>query len=58
LYAVTNSINKFLSNPIDDIRQLYIENLGIINHNRELVGLTEINDTIVSAMRQAIAIKN
>ena len=58
LYAVTNSINKFLSNPIDAIRQLYIENLDIINHNRELVGLTEINDAIVSAMRQSIAIKN
>ena len=58
LYAVTNSINKFLSNPIDDIRQLYIENLDIINHNRNLVLATEINDIIVSAMRQAIAIKN
>ncbi len=58
LYAVTNSINKFLSKSIDDIRQLYIENLDIINHNRELVGSTEINDAIVSAMRQAIAIKN
>jgi len=58
LYAVTNSINKFLSNPIDVIKQLYIENLDIINHNRELVGLTEINHKIVSAMRQAIAIKN
>ena len=58
LYAVTNSINKFLSNPIDDIRQLYIENLDIINHNRNLVLSTEINDTIVSAMRQAAAIKN
>ena len=58
LYAVTNSINKFLSNPIDDIRQLYIENLDIINHNRNLVLATEINDIIVSAMRQAIAVKN
>ena len=58
LYAVTNSINKFLSNPINDIRQLYIENLDIINHNRNLVLATEINDIIVSAMRQAIAIKN
>jgi hypothetical protein len=58
LYAVTNAINKFLSNPIYDIRQLYIENLDIINHNRELVVSTKINDTIVSAMRQAIAIKN
>ena len=58
LYAVTSSINKFLSNPIDDIRQLYIENLDIINHNRNLVLATEINDTIVSAMRQATAIKN
>jgi hypothetical protein len=42
----------------DDIKQLYIENLDIINHNRNLVLSTEINDTIVSAMRQAIAIKN
>ena len=58
LYAVTSSINKFLSKSIDDIKQLYIENLDIINHNRKLVGLTEINDVIVLAMRQAIAIKN
>ena len=58
LYAVTDSINKFLSNPIDDIKQLYIENLDIINHNRKLVISTEINDGIVSAMKQAIAIKN
>jgi hypothetical protein len=58
LYAVTNSINRFLSNPIDDIRQLYIENLDIINHNRNLVLATEINDIIVSTMRQATAIKN
>ncbi len=58
LYAVTKSINKFLSNPINDIKQLYIENLDIINHNRNLVLSTEINDTIVSAMRQATAIKN
>ena len=58
LYAVTNSINKFLSNPIDNIRQLYIENLDIINHNRNLVLSTEINDTIVSAMRSAIAAKS
>jgi hypothetical protein len=58
LYAVTNSINKFLSKPINDIKQLYIENLDIINHNKELVGLTEINNTIVSAMRSAIAAKS
>jgi len=58
LYAVTSSINKFLSNPIDDIRQIYIENLDVINHNRNLVLSTEINDTIVLAMQQATAIKN
>ena len=58
LYAVTKSINKFLFNPIDEIRQLYIENLDIINHNRNLVLSTEINDTIVSSMRSAIAVKN
>ena len=58
LYVVTNSINKFLSGTIGDIRQLYIENLDIINHNRKLVMSTEINDVIVTAMRQSIAIKN
>ena len=58
LYAVTNSINKFLSNPIDEIKQIYIENSDIINHNRNLVLSTELNDTIVSAMRSAIAAKS
>jgi hypothetical protein len=58
LYAVTRSLTDFLSNPLDKIKQIYIENLDIINHNRNLVLATEINDTIVSAMRQATAIKN
>jgi len=58
LYAVSHSINQFLSKPLSEIKQLYIENLNIINHNRNLVLSTEINDTIVSAMRSAIAIKN
>lgn len=58
LYAVTQSLTDFLSNTLDEIKQIYIENLDIINHNRNLVLSTEINDTIVSAMRSAIAIKN
>ena len=58
LYAVTRSLTDFLSNSLDEIKQIYIENLDIINHNRNLVLSTEINDTIVSAMRSAIAIKN
>ena len=58
LYAVTNSINRFLSNSIDEIKQIYIENLDIINHNRNLVLSTEINDTIASAMRSAMAAKS
>lgn len=58
LYAVTNSIVEFLSKPIDQIQQIYLENLDIINHNRNLVLSTQINSTIVSAMRSAIAVKN
>ena len=58
LYAVTQSLTDFLSNTLDEIKQIYIENLDIINHNRNLVLSTEINDTIVSAMRSAIAVKS
>ena len=58
LYAVTRSLTDFLSNTLDEIKQIYIENLDIINHNRNLVLSTEINDTIVSAMTAAIAVKN
>lgn len=58
LYAVTRSLTDFLSNSLDEIKQIYVENLDIINHNRNLVLSTEINDTIVSAMKSAIAIKN
>ena len=58
LYAVTGSFIDFLSKPLEEIQQIYQENLDIINHNRNLVLSTEINDTIVSAMRSAIAFKN
>jgi hypothetical protein len=58
LYAVTNAINEFVAKPINEIEQLYAENIDIINHNKNLVLATDINNTIVSAMQQAIAIKN
>jgi hypothetical protein len=58
LYAVTRSLIDVVSKPLEEIQQIYQENLDIINHNRNLVLSTEINDTIVSAMRQATAIKN
>ena len=58
LYAVTRSLIDFLSKPLEEIQQIYQENLEIINHNRNLVLSTEINDTIVSTMRSAIAVKN
>ena len=58
LYAVTGSFIDFLSKPLEEIQQIYQENLDIINHNKNLVLLTQINDTIVSAMRSAIAFKN
>ena len=47
-----------IQSRIDEIKQIYIENLDIINHNRNLVLSTEINDTIVSAMRSAMAAKS
>lgn len=58
LFALTRALNTFLSNSIEEIQQIYIENIEIINHNRNLVLSTKINDTIVSAMRSAIASKN
>ncbi len=58
LYAVTRSSIDFVSKPLEEIQQIYQENLDIINRNRNLVLSTEINDTIVSAMRSAIAVKN
>ena len=58
LLALTQASIKFLSKSIEEIEQLYIENIELINHNRNLVLATEINDTVVSAMRSAIASKN
>ena len=58
LYAVTVSFIDFLSKPLEEIQQIYQENLDIISHNRNLILSTEINHTIVSAMRSAIAVKN
>lgn len=57
LYAVTRSLNVFLSKSLDEIHQIYIENLELINHNRNLVKTTEINDLVISTMRSAIAVK-
>lgn len=57
LYAVTDSLIDFLSKPLEEIQEIYQENLDIISHNRNLVLSTEINDTIVSAMRSAITFK-
>lgn len=58
LFALTLALGTFLSNPIEEIQRIYLENIELINHNRNLVLSTEINDTIVSAMRSAIAAKN
>ena len=58
LFALTQASIRFLSKPLEEIQQLYIENLDIINHNRNLVLSTEINDAVVSAMLLAIAAKN
>ena len=58
VYAVTTAINEFVAKPINEIEKLYAENIDTINHNKNLVMATGINDIIVSAMQRAIAIKN
>ena len=58
LFALTRALNTFLSKSLEEIQQIYAENIELINHNRNLVLSTKINDTIVSAMRSAIAAKN
>lgn len=58
LFSLTRALNTFLSNSIEEIQRIYTENIELINHNRNLVLSTEINDTIVSAMRSAIGSKN
>lgn len=54
LYAVTAEIRKFLNKSLDELEQLYIDNLDILEHNRLLVQRTEINLQLVDAMRNAI----
>jgi hypothetical protein len=58
LFALTRALDTFISKSLEEIQRIYIENIELINHNRNLVLSTEINDTIVSAMRSAIASKN
>jgi hypothetical protein len=58
LYAVVDSMTKFLNKSFDELEQLYIENLDIIKHNRRLVQSFKINDDIITAMRDAIQLKN
>ena len=58
LYAVADAITNFLNKPLSELEQLYIKNLDIIEHNRRLVQSFEINDDIITAMRDAIQLKN
>ena len=57
LFAVTNTINEFISKPINEIEHLYVENIDIINHNRQLIASIDINETVDSALRSAISIR-
>lgn len=56
--AVVSALDNFLVKPIEEIQRLYIENIEIFNHNRNLVLQTEINPLINSALRSAIAQRN
>jgi hypothetical protein len=57
LFAVTKSMDEFISKPLSEIEQLYAENIDIINHNRQLISKIDINETINSALRFAISIR-
>jgi len=57
LFAVTNAVDKFISKPINEIIHLYAENIDIINHNRQLVTVIDIDEIINSALRYAIEVK-
>jgi hypothetical protein len=54
LYAVVTSIHNFLSKSIEEIKDLYVANLDIINHNKDLLLATEINDFVVNNIKLAI----
>jgi hypothetical protein len=57
LFAVTKSMDEFISKPLSEIEQLYTENIDIINHNRQLISKIDIDETINSALRFAISIR-
>lgn len=57
LFAVTQAIDDFLKIPLDKLHQLYIENIDIINANRQLVGTIDINKIVNSALYVAKSIR-
>jgi len=57
LFAVTKSLENFLQQPIETLREIYKDNIDILEHNRKLVQATEIHATVTDAFRSAIAIK-
>ena len=57
LYAVDNVINNFLSKPINEIKELYANNLDILEHNRRIISETDITNSVVSGMEHAISLK-
>jgi len=57
LFAVTKSMDEFISKPLNEIEKLYAENIDIINYNRQLVSKIDIDETINSALRFAISIR-
>lgn len=53
LFAVTRAMNNFLRLPLEQIRELYIENIDLITHNKSLVTNIEVMGVINSAIRIA-----
>ena len=58
LYAVAKSVKEFLSKPLNEMNDLYIENLELIEYNRDLVLDTELNRLIANTIDRAIQEKS
>jgi hypothetical protein len=57
LFAVARETDTFLCKSLDEITQLYIENIDIINHNRKLIATIDIDQVVSEALTMAKSIR-
>jgi hypothetical protein len=55
--ALTKSMTEFLSKPIEEIHDIYIKNIEILDHNRNLVNSIDINSMVNDGFQCAIRAK-